>query len=136
MENLPGLCAWFIAHSSVAVKATSSCAANWVQSGTTEEAQLCRCGILLMLSELGLPLIGRQHSARDDVANLAALLRTLASGGCAPELTGSTDGRAAAYLGDTPDLALARLALLLEGQPEKAVMSCLKSMRWALSNMG
>jgi hypothetical protein len=88
-----------------------------------------RCGVLLMLSELGLPLRGSQHRARDDVTNLVALLRALADSGCRPERTGSTDGRIAAYLGDTPDLALARLALLLAGQPDKDVASCLKAMR-------
>lgn len=88
-----------------------------------------RCGMLLMLSELGLPLVGQQHRARDDVANLVALVRALAASGCRPECTGSSDGRIAAYIGDTPDLALARLALLLAEQPEKTVAACLKAMR-------
>lgn len=73
-----------------------------------------RCGLLQMLCDLGLPLEGRPHAALADARALASLLRRAVGGdGAAAEVTRSLDGGVSAYGGDAPDMAVARLALLL-----------------------
>jgi len=73
-----------------------------------------RCGLLQMLCDLGLPLEGRPHAALADARALASLLaRAVGGDGAAAEVTRSLDGGVSAYGGDAPDMAVARLALLL-----------------------
>ena len=73
-----------------------------------------RSGLLQMLCDLGLPLEGRPHAALADARALASLLsRAVGGDGAAAEVTRSLDGGVSAYGGDAPDMAVARLALLL-----------------------
>ena len=73
-----------------------------------------RCGLLQMLCDLGLPLEGRPHAALADARALASLRsRAVGGDGAAAEVTRSLDGGVSAYGGDAPDMAVARLALLL-----------------------
>lgn len=88
-----------------------------------------RSSLLAMLGDLGLPHGGRPHSAMDDARALASLLGKAVGDGAAPEVTRSADGRVGAYAGDAPDLALARLALLLAGSSPDAAAAAARGLR-------
>jgi inhibitor of KinA sporulation pathway (predicted exonuclease) len=88
-----------------------------------------RSSLLTMLGDLGLPHAGRPHAALDDARALSALLGRAVGDGAVPEVTRSVDGRVAAYAGDAPDLALARLALLLAGSDAATASAAARALR-------
>jgi hypothetical protein len=106
-------------------------AAAWCDAGVLyrEHYLRPRAGLAQMLGDLGLPLAGRLHAALADARGLAALLARLAADGAAPVVTRSTAGGVAAYGGDAPDLAVARIALLLAGAGPDAAGRAAKALK-------
>ena len=106
-------------------------AAAWCDAGVLyrEHYLRPRAGLAQMLGDLGLPLMGRPHAALADAQGLATLLTRLAADGAAPLVTRSTRGGVAAYVGDAPDLAVARIALLLAGAGPEAAGRAAKALK-------
>ena len=106
-------------------------AAAWCDAGVLyrEHYLRPRAGLAQMLGDLGLPLAGRPHAALADAQGLAVLLARLAADGAAPLVTRSASGGVAAYVGDAPDLAVARIALLLAGAGPAAAGRAAKALK-------